>query len=123
MTGTVIAFNCRKVAGNFRLMILRISNTADPSELLTHPCDDPDTPLRAQIQLPKYLLRLHGHNYTGPIIDGASSQVPGIEMSRDDNNLFLLLAAFEVSDEVVANSVRERLWCESQVQEHGPLFT
>src|SRR5579864_3858797 len=112
MTGTVIAFNCGKVVGDFRLMILGIGISAYASELLTHPCDDSDTALRPQIQLPKHLDRLHGHNYTGPIINGASSQVPGIEMSRDDDDLFRVFSAFEVSDDVVAHGVRERLWRE-----------
>src|SRR5215472_1679364 len=102
MTRPVIAFNRGKMVGDFCYMILSIGLTADPSVLLTHPGNDSDRALRVQIQLPKYLHRLHGDNYPCCVVHRTGSQVPGIEMPRDDDNLFWVLAAFEVGDDVRA---------------------
>src|SRR5215472_18714130 len=123
MTRPVIAFNRGEVVGDFCYMILSIGLTADPSVLLTHPCDDSDSALRVQIQRPKYLHRLHGDNYPGCVVNRTGSQVPGIEMSRDDDNLFRVLAAFEVGDDVKTHDVGECLWRKSQMQAHRPLST
>ena len=52
---------------------------------------------------------LHGDDDAGSVVDGAGPEIPGIEMSGDDDDLFGMFGAFEVGNDVVAGLVRELL--------------
>src|SRR6185436_11912816 len=58
---------------------------------------------------------------SGSVINRSRPQVPGIEVTRYNNNLLRVLSAFQVCDHVVARLVRQSLRCQSQAHSHSTL--
>jgi hypothetical protein len=58
---------------------------------------------------------LHGDDDAGSVVDSAGAEVPGIEMSGDDDDLFGMLGTFEVGDDVVAGFVGKLLRSECEM--------
>ena len=49
---------------------------------------------------------LHRDREASPIVDGAGSKVPGIQMTGDDHDLLGMLRSLQISDYVVASYIR-----------------
>src|SRR5437868_3017071 len=58
-----------------------------------------------QVEPVQQLSRLHGDHDTGAIINRSGAQVPRIQVAGDDYNLFRMLGAFEIGNNVVALSL------------------
>ena len=88
---------------------------------LIHPGDDADGSLRLQAQFPKEICRLHRHSHTRTVIDRARSQIPGIEVSRNDNDLLGMFATLDVPDHVKAFDIGKLLWGQGDAHFHRSL--
>ena len=51
----------------------------------------------------------HRDDHAGSVIDRAGAEIPGIEMARDNHDLFGMLGALEVGDHVVTGFIRKLL--------------
>ena len=61
---------------------------------------------RVQMELLHQLGRFHGDGHTSSVVDRTRSQVPGIEMPRDHNDLFqALVGSFQVGNDVMRDYV------------------
>src|ERR1019366_5655429 len=63
----------------------------------------------------------HGDDNPRAVVDGAATEVPGIEMTGDNDDLLGMLAALEVGDNVVAGGVRKALRSEREVHANAAL--
>ncbi len=71
-----------------------------------------------QVQLLNELRGFHCDCDARSVIDRARSQVPGIQMPRDDDHLLRMFGSFEVSHDVIAQHVRPGLRSQREVQAH-----
>src|SRR5579864_5140291 len=62
-----------------------------------------------------YLGGFHRDHHSSGIVDGAGSEVPGIEVSGDDDDLLRMFAALQVGDDVVTGRVGQLLRSESEM--------
>ena len=62
--------------------------------------------------------RFHGNCDAGAVIDGTGAEVPGIEVARNNNNLFRLFTAFDVGNDVGTFAVRQNLGRKNQFHFH-----
>ena len=76
---------------------------------------------RADMQPLKKFGGRHGDDDARAVVDGAATEVPGIEMTGDDDDLLGMLAALEIGDDVVAGGVRKALRSEREVHADAAL--
>src|ERR1700757_3535715 len=67
------------------------------------------------MKFPQNFGRFHGNHDSRGIVDGAGSEVPGIEVSGDDDDLLRMFAALQVGDDVVTGRVGQLLRSESEM--------
>src|SRR2546423_917152 len=96
-------------------MIFHVSLRTATAVFLIHPCDYADGSLRLETKLFDHGQHLHRGDDPRAVVDGASPQIPGIEMTRDDNDFLRMFAAFEVGEHVGARDVRQSLWRQYQL--------
>src|SRR5256714_7622541 len=65
--------------------------------------------------------RFHRNGDAGAVIDRPRAEIPRIQMSRNDNDLFGMFGAFDVADNVEARRVGERLRGENEMHAHYAL--
>ncbi len=70
------------------------------------------------MQFLQKLCRFHRDGDSGAVVDRAGAQVPGIEVSGDDDELLGMLAALQIGDHVVAGGIGQFLRSEGEVHAH-----
>ena len=101
----------REVGGEF----CGVGAAAGASGFFIHPGDDAEGAGGAQVQTLQNFGGLHGNDNASSVIDRASSEIPGIEMAGDDDDLLGMFGAFQVGNDVVAGFVRKFLGRQSKV--------
>src|SRR5438128_6805881 len=109
MTRPRITLDGGEMIARLRRKIFRVRKPAAQAVLFIHPGDDANGALRLELELANQIGRLHRNGDARRIINRARSQVPRIKMTRNDDDLFGMLAALDVSDDVITLYVRERL--------------
>jgi hypothetical protein len=56
----------------------------------------------------------HGDDNTGAVVDSAATEVPGIEVAGNDDDLLGMVATLEIGDDVVASDVGKSLGSEGE---------
>ena len=74
--------------------------------LFIHPRDDANRAFRFEMQFLNQIRRLHRNCDARSVIDCARAQIPRIQMTGNDDYLFRILAAFDVTDNVVTLDIR-----------------
>ena len=74
-----------------------------------------------QMQLLNELRGFHGDGNSGRIVDGPGSQIPGVEVAGDNDDLFRVPGAFEIRDDVVTQYFRTVLRSKGQMHLHCSL--
>src|SRR5260370_13801275 len=121
MRGPGVTFDRGDMMGEFRGVIFGICLAPRSSSLFVHPGNDAQGALGAQVQFLKNLGRLHGNHDTRAVVDGASAQVPRIEMPGDYYQLLRMFAALKVANYVVAGLVGEFLRRQRKVHTYTAL--
>src|SRR5580704_826994 len=80
-----------------------------------HPCDDAKGTRGTEVKALEKFTSLHGNDDAGSVVDRARAEIPGIEMSGHYDDLFRMLGAFEVRDDVIAGFVGQLLRSKSQM--------
>src|ERR1017187_8992649 len=109
------------VVRKFRGVSLGIGLVSAAAIFLVHPGDDAQRAARADMQPLKQFGGRHGDDNPRAVVDGAATEVPGIEMTGDNDVLLGMLAALEVGDNVVAGGVRKALRSEREVHANAAL--
>ena len=89
--------------------------------LFVDPGNDPQGSLGTQMQLLHQLRGFHGYRNAGRVIDGAGSQIPGVEVAGNDHHLLRMLRPFQVSHYVEGADFFRSLRSQNDVHAHLPL--
>src|SRR6478672_8980400 len=102
MIGTPVGLDGRELVGDLALMIGRVRFAAAQSVFLIHPGNDANRAAWMKSKLPNETGCLHCDRHARAVVNRARSQIPGIKMSGNDHDLLGVLAALQISNDVVA---------------------
>src|ERR1035438_4698445 len=97
-----VAFYGGNVAGGVVGVFGGVGAGAGASGFFVHPSDYAEGAGGAQVEALEDFGGLHGHYYSGAVVDGSGAEVPGIQMAGDYYDLLGMLGTFEVGNHVVA---------------------
>ena len=87
MPRTRIGFDPGEVIGNLRGMFPAVRTSAEQAWLFADPRHYPNSALGLQMKLLDEVGGCHGKSDTGTVVEGAGVEIPGIEMTGDDDDL------------------------------------
>src|SRR5208282_1309805 len=114
-----VALDGGDVVGEVGRVFDGVGLAARASGFFVYPGDDPEGSSGAKMKALEDFGSLHGDDDARSIVDCPGSEVPGIEMSGDDDDLLRMLGTFQVRNDVVAGFVGELL--RSQDEMHADL--
>ena len=115
MGGSGIALDGGDVANKIGRVFAGVGFAARAAGFLIHPGDDSEGAGWGQVEALENFGSLHGDNDTGAVVDRAGAEIPGIEMSGDDDDLLGVLGTFKVRNDVVAGLVGKPLRSEGEM--------
>src|ERR1019366_7873560 len=121
VAGAGVALDGGDVVRKFRGVSLGIGLVSAAAIFLVHPGDDAQRAAGADMQALEQFGGRHGDDDARAVVDGAATDVPGIEMTGDNDDLLGMLAALEIGDDVVAGGVRKALRGEREVHANAAL--
>ena len=121
MAGSGVALDGGDVVGKFRGVSFGVGLVSAASIFLVHPGDDAQRAAWADMQALEQFGGGHGDDDTRAVVDGAAAEVPGIEVTGDNDDLLGMLAALEVGDDVVAGDFGKALRSEREVHANAAL--
>jgi hypothetical protein len=86
-------------------ILLCITAGAIESVLFVSEEDDANGPLGTNTKIPDDLRRRHGDGYSGAIVNGPRSEVPGIQMSTNRDDVIRLFLAADLGIDIVGGQV------------------
>src|SRR5258706_1147712 len=121
MTSAGVAFDCGNVIDQFRGVGFAVSFVAAAAVFFVHPCNHAQSAARMEMKPLKQLCSGHRDHDTDAVINGAAPEIPRIQMSGYDDDLFGILASLDVSNDVVTGGVRQVLRRECEVHANAAL--
>ena len=74
-----------------------------------------------QAKLLDEIRHLHRYGHPRSVVDRTRAKIPGIEMSRDNDDLLGMFGSLQIGDHVVTHGVGQLLRCEDETHSHRPL--
>src|SRR5208337_3190044 len=121
VAGSGIALDGGDVIRKFRGVSFGVGLVSAASVFLVHPGDHAQRAARADVQTLEQFGGGHGDDDTSAVVDGAATEVPGIKVTGDHDDLLGMLAAFQVGDNVIAGGVGQALRSEREVHADSAL--
>ncbi len=109
MSRAGIAFYRGHMVAELAAVGLGISGLTTAGVLFIHPGDDTNGSFGMQIELVNQVRGFHSYSDAGGIVDGATAQVPGIQVTGNHDNLLRMFRTLDIGDNVVAQNRRSGL--------------